>query len=140
MATPALQTSPAVHPVSGLELLPLTVTTADGSVHKFTVEIAASDEEQARGLMFRTEMAADEGMLFPREDDPRESSFWMRNTVLPLDIIYIGANRRVLNIAANAVPYSLDPLPSEGAAGAVLELNGGLAAELGIAPGDSVDW
>ncbi|WP_191229065.1 DUF192 domain-containing protein [Aurantiacibacter xanthus] len=132
--------APQVHPESGLTVIPLTVTTADGKRHEFRVEVAASAAQQARGLMFRTAMGADEGMIFPREDDPRESSFWMRNTVIPLDIIFIGPDRRILNVAANAVPYSETPVPSVGAAGAVLELNGGRAAELGIKAGDKVDW
>jgi len=139
-AAPLEQVSASAHPVSGLEVIPLTVTSADGKVHEFAVEVAASDAEQSRGLMFRTEMGENEGMLFPREDRPRQSSFWMRNTVIPLDIIFIGTDRRILNIAANAAPYSETSIPSAGIAGAVLELNGGRAAQLGIAAGDSVDW
>lgn len=138
-APPAVQEA-ATHPVSGLEVIPLTVTSVDGSVHEFAVEVAASSQDQARGLMFRTEMGADEGMIFPREENPRQSSFWMRNTVLPLDIIFIGTDRRILNIAENAVPYSEESVPSDGVAGAVLELNGGRTAELGIKAGDKVDW
>ena len=139
-SAPASAAAPQVHPQSGLAVIPLSITTAAGQRHAFQVEVAATPQEQTRGLMFRTEMGADEGMIFPREDDPRESSFWMRNTVLPLDIIYIGTDRRILNIAANAVPYSETPIPSVGVAGAVLELNGGRAAELGIKAGDKVDW
>lgn len=126
------------HPVSGLPVIPLTVTTA-GKAQRFQVEIARSEEEQAKGLMFRTVMGANEGMIFPM-DPPRRASFWMRNTVIPLDIIFIGADRRILNIAANAVPYSEASLASSGAVSAVLELNGGRAAQLGIAPGDRVAW
>lgn len=129
---------PAVHPESGLQVIPLTVTHA-GTRHEFRVEVARSRFEQGLGLMYRTRMGADEGMLFPFEQ-PREASFWMKNTVLSLDIIFIGPDRRILNIAANAVPYSERHLLSQGVAGAVLELNGGRAAELGIAPGDKVDW
>lgn len=129
---------PAVHPESGLPIIPLRVT-ASGKAHAFRVEVARSPQEQAKGLMFRTAMGADEGMLFV-EDPPRRAAFWMRNTVIPLDIIFIGTDRRVLNIAANAVPYDETPLPSAGLASAVLELNGGRAAELGIAPGDKVEW
>ncbi len=139
-SAPASAAAPQVHAESGLAVIPLTVTTADGTRHEFHVEVAASAAEQARGLMFRTEMGADEGMIFPREDNPRESSFWMRNTVIPLDIIFIGPDRRILNVAANAVPYSEASVPSAGPAGAVLELNGGRAAELGIKAGDKVDW
>jgi uncharacterized membrane protein (UPF0127 family) len=133
-AAPAEQLS--VHPVSGLTVVPLTVTTASGP-HVFKVEVAATPAEQERGLMFRTAMGADEGMIFPM-NPPRPSAFWMKNTVIPLDIIFIGADHKVLNIAANAVPYDLSPLPSDGAAAGVLELNGGRAAQIGLKPGDTV--
>lgn len=137
-ATPAAATTPAVHPVSGLTVIPLTVTSANGA-HVFKVEVASSPAEQARGLMFRAEMGADEGMIFPM-DPPRPAAFWMKNTVIPLDIIFIGPDRKVLNIAANAVPYDLQPLPAVGDAAGVLELIGGRAAQLGIKPGDKVSW
>ena len=84
-------------------------------------------------------MGKDEGMLFPMEP-PREASFWMKNTVISLDIIFIGTDGRILNIAENAVPYSEEPRRAAGLAAAVLELNGGRAAELGIVPGDKVEW
>ena len=130
--------APAVHPVSGLRVIPLTVTTASGK-HALRVEVAATDAEQARGLMFRTEMGANEGMIFPR-NPPDMASFWMKNTPLPLDIIFIGSDRRVINIAANTVPYSMTSVGSEGLTGAVLELNAGRAAQLGIEAGTKVDW
>ena len=126
------------HPVSALPVIPLTVTTA-GKAHRFEVEIARSGEEQAKGLMFRTALGANEGMIFPM-DPPRSAAFWMRNTVIPLDIIFIGTDRRILNIAANTVPYSEASLASSGVVSAVLELNGGRAAQLGIGPGDHVEW
>lgn len=126
------------HPVSGLEVIPLTIT-QDGKVHRFQVEVARSGDEQARGLMFRTEMGADEGMIFPRTP-PDFASFWMRNTVISLDMLFIGPDRRIINIEANTVPYSLDSHPSQGLAAAVLELNGGRAEQLGIKPGAKVDW
>lgn len=128
----------AVHSESGLRVIPLTVVSSNGT-HRFRVEVAATQAEQAKGLMFRTKMGADEGMLFPHEK-PHKTAFWMRNTVIPLDIIFIGADRRILNIAANAVPYDETPLPSAGITAGVLELNGGRAAELGIKPGDKVSW
>lgn len=131
-------TEPARHPVSGLQVIPLTVT-HQGKRHGFRVEVARNPSEQARGLMFRTEMGADEGMIFPMQP-PRMASFWMKNTVIPLDIIFIGTDRRIINIAANAVPYSEENLDSQGLTAAVLELNGGRAAQLGIGPGDKVDW
>ena len=138
------QTAPAVvesavHPESGLEVIPLTVTTADGTEHAFRVEVAASPQEQQRGLMFRTSMGADEGMIFPLAR-VRMASFWMRNTVIPLDIIFIGPDNRILNIAAMTTPYSEESVPSIAPAKAVLELNGGRAGELGIKAGDLVEW
>ncbi len=136
---PATPAAPSVHAESGLEVIPVTITTARGPRH-FRAEVAATPQQQARGLMFRTAMWPDEGMLFPYEDNPHILGFWMRNTVLSLDIIFISPDRRVLNIAANAVPYSETSLYSEGVAAAVLELNGGRAAALGIAPGDRVSW
>ncbi len=128
-----------VHPVSGLQVIPLTVTTTGGRPHRFRVEVAATGEQQQRGLMFRTEMGADEGMIFPLER-VRMASFWMHNTVIPLDIIFIGPDHKVINIAANAVPYSETSRPSTAPAAAVLELNGGRAAALGIGPGALVEW
>ncbi len=137
-ATPAANAGRATHPLSGLAVIPLTVTTAKGK-HAFRVEVAGSEEEQARGLMFRTELGPDEGMIFPRE--PADvASFWMKNTPLPLDIIFIGTDRRILNIAANTTPYSLSPVSAVGLTGAVLEIPGGRAAQLGIAPGAIVSW
>jgi uncharacterized membrane protein (UPF0127 family) len=136
-ATPAAVAS-ATHPVSGLAIIPLTVATAKGR-HAFRVEVARSEEEQARGLMFRTELGPDEGMIFPRE--PADvASFWMKNTPLPLDIIFIGTDHRIINIAANTTPYSLTPVNAAGMTAAVLEIRGGRAAELGIEPGAKVDW
>jgi len=132
------QAALAVHEVSGLRVVPLTVQ-AGGTTHNFRVEVAESAEAQARGLMFRTEMGADEGMIFPYRA-PQQLSYWMRNTVLPLDLIFIGADNKVINVVANAVPYSEQQLLSDGPAIAVLELNGGRAAELGIGPGALVRW
>ncbi len=132
------QAAPAAHPVSGLTVIPLTVTSGS-KVHNFRVELARTAQEQARGLMFRTAMGADEGMLFPM-NPPRGASFWMRNTVIPLDLIFVGVDGRISNIAANAVPYDESPLRSVGLVTAVLELNGGRAAQLGLKPGDKVSW
>jgi uncharacterized membrane protein (UPF0127 family) len=126
------------HPVSGLPVIPVTVT-GPGGTHRFAAEVARTPQQQAQGLMFRTAMGPDEGMIFIRQP-PDVASFWMRNTVIPLDILFIGTDRRILNIAANAVPYDETPRPSLGIAVAVLELNGGRAAQLGIRSGDKVDW
>lgn len=134
----ATEAAPRLHPVSGLAVIPLTVTTAKGA-HAFQVEVAATMAEQERGLMWRTTLGPDEGMIFPY-DPPRRTAFWMKNTVIGLDIIYVGADHRVLNIARNAVPYDETPLPSAGDVSGVLELAAGRAAQLGIQPGDKVTW
>lgn len=136
-AAPAVEL--AVHPESGLAVIPLTVRRGN-RVLNFRVEAARSSAEQEHGLMFRAQMGANEGMIFPF-DPPRASvAFWMKNTVIPLDIVFIGRDGRILNIAANATPYSLVPIPSAGATAGVLEINGGRAAQLGIVPGDKVEW
>jgi len=127
-----------LHPISGLAIIPLKVVTAKGE-HTFQVEVAASPREQEHGLMRRTSMGTDEGMIFPM-DPPRATAFWMKNTVIGLDIIFIGADHRVLNIAANAVPLDETPLPSDGDAAGVLELNAGRAAQIGLKAGDKVTW
>ena len=137
VAPNAEASAPARHPESGLAVIPLIVTSANGA-HRFRVEVAATGAEQQKGLMFRTAMGSDEGMIFPN-DVPQNRSFWMKNTVIPLDIIYIGPEHRVLNIA-DGVPYSTEPLPSAGPVINVLEVNGGRAFELGIKPGDAVAW
>ena len=137
-ATPAAEAStPARHRESGLAVVPLTVTTATGT-RRFQVEVAATPAEQQKGLMFRTAMGPHEGMIFPNTP-PQQRSFWMKNTVIPLDIIYIGPDRRVLNIVSGT-PYATDSLPSAGPVINVLELNAGRAAALGIKPGDTVAW
>lgn len=129
----ALDRSPA-----GLEQIPLSIVSA-GKTHRFTVEVARSGAEQETGLMNRPSMAPDRGMIFPY-DVPRPVAFWMKNTMIPLDMIFVAPGGRILRIEANAVPYSLDPVPSGGDIEAVLELNGGRAAQLGIGSGDQVDW
>lgn len=132
------QAAPSVHPVSGLEVIPLTVISGK-TRHAFKVELAISPRDQQKGMMFRTEMGANEGMLFPM-NPPRRASFWMRNTYIPLDLIFVGMDGRIVNIAVNAIPYDESKLLSHGPVKAVLELNGGRAAELGIKPGDQVEW
>ena len=134
----AAATASAQHPTSGREVVPLTIASANGR-HAFRVEVARSGEEQAKGLMFRTAMGANEGMIFPMEP-ARQASFWMKNTVIPLDLVFIGPEKRIESIGANAVPYSLSPIGSTGSVSAVLELNGGRAAQLGLATGDRVAW
>lgn len=123
---------------SGLQEVPLIIHSANGD-HKFTVEVAGTPEQQERGLMYRTSLAADRGMIFPY-DPPRETSFWMKNTLIPLDMVFIDGNGRVAGIAANATPMSLEAISSGVPVSGVLELRGGRAAELGIKVGDTVSW
>ena len=136
--SPATEAATATHPVSGLQVIPLAVISGE-TRHQFTVEVADTIEKQQRGLMFRTELGPDEGMVFPYPI-AQQLGFWMKNTPLPLDIIFIDQDRRVLNIAAMTTPYSTDSVYSDGPAVAVLEIPGGRAAELGIAKGDRVEW
>lgn len=135
--TPVSEAAPSRHPQSGLAVVPLTVITASGR-HAFRVEVAATPEEQRKGMMFRTAVGPNEGMIFPYST-PQPRSFWMKNTVIPLDIIYIGPDRRVLNIVRGE-PYSETLLPSSGPVINVLEIAAGRAAALQIKPGDRVEW
>jgi len=134
--TPSAQSTPAVSE-AGLRLTDVTVISGEER-HVFTTELALTNEEQAKGMMFRTEMGDDEGMLFPSYT-PQARSFWMKNTPLPLDIIFIGPDGRITNIEAG-VPYSQDSVFSDGPASAVFEIRGGLSEELGIGPGDAVEY
>jgi uncharacterized membrane protein (UPF0127 family) len=117
--------------------VPLTITSRTG-VHHFTVQIAATPDQQERGLMFYHSLAGDQGMIFPYEP-PQEVAFWMKNTLIPLDIVYIRANGRIARIV-NAAPMDITPLPSGEPVSVVLEIRGGRAAELGIKEGDKVVW
>jgi uncharacterized membrane protein (UPF0127 family) len=123
---------------AGLDQITLCVT-SKGKTHSFSVEIAKTPAQQSRGMMFRTSMADDTGMLFPYSA-PQFLSFWMKNTYIPLDIIFIRQDGSIENIAANTEPYSLESVTSTGPAIAVLEIRGGLSAELGIERGDKVMW
>lgn len=115
---------------------PLTIETS-GGVRTFSVEIADDPAERAQGLMFRTELPEGRGMLFDFRR-PQEVSFWMKNTPLPLDMIFIGADGRVVGVHAFAVPQSTTPIPSGSPVLGVLEVAGGTAGKLGIAVGDRV--
>ena len=122
--------------------LVVTVQTKNGP-KQFNVEVARTTAQQERGLMFRTNIPADGGMLFtpyPAVGGAREASFWMKNTPTALDILFIRSNGTIASIAENVVPYSETPVKSGEPVRAVLEINAGKAAELGIAPGDKVSW
>ena len=139
---------PATAPEAGLPLPPnapritpgpvepLEVVTARGPI-RFQVEMADTAPEREQGLMWRGSMPVDRGMLFDFPGEA-EQAFWMRNTYIPLDIIYIRADGRIHSIARSTTPLSEALVPSGGPVKAVLEINGGLSERLGILPGDLV--
>jgi uncharacterized protein len=106
-------------------------------VHIFSVEVAVTDEERARGLMYRKQLPEMQGMLFDFKRE-QEVSMWMQNTYIPLDMIFIRRDGRILRIAESTEPLSTTIIPSRGPALAVLEVIGGTARKLGLAPGDRV--
>ena len=106
-------------------------------VHVFSVEIADNDAERAKGLMYRKELPEGQGMLFDFHRE-QEVSFWMQNTYIPLDMVFIRADGRILRIAENTEPLSTKLISSGGPVRAVLEVIGGTTRKLGIAPGDRV--
>lgn len=116
----------------------LTIVTRDGQRHEFNVEMALTPEQQTVGLMFRKEVPADGGMLFDW-GAPRTSTMWMRNTVAPLDMLFIGADGTIKRIAENTVPESLAIIDSGGPVRATLELAAGTSRRLGIHVGDKVE-
>lgn len=118
---------------------PVVVIETSKGTRRFFVELAEDDAERARGLMHRRSMQQEFGMLFVFERD-RMQSFWMRNTLIPLDIIFIRADGVVDSIVENAEPLSETPRPSTGPAKYVLELEGGAAQFYGIAPGQKVQF
>ena len=123
---------------SGLSQVPLHVTTAGGRVRHFTVEVARTFPQQQTGLMNRRVLAPNRGMIFPYSP-PEPVAFWMKNTLIPLDMIFVRANGTIARIVT-AVPLSLEPVPAGEPVGAVLEISGGRAKALGIKAGDRVRW
>jgi len=115
---------------------PLTLTTAGGE-HAFEVEIASTPEEKAMGLMFRTSLAGNAGMLFPYSP-PQEATMWMRNTYISLDMVFIRADGIVHRVEPRTEPFSERVIASRGDVAAVLELKAGTAERLGLKPGDRV--
>lgn len=114
----------------------LWIETADGR-HRFDIEVAETDRQMARGLMFRTELADDAGMLFDYRV-LRPIAMWMKNTLIPLDMLFVADDGTILRIEAWTTPLSLATISSGGPARAVIELKGGISERLGIRPGDRV--
>ena len=119
-------------------LEPLTIVTKAGQRHAFQVEVARNDADRAQGLMYRRSMPPDHGMLF---DFGRVEpvAMWMQNTYLPLDMLFIRPDGTIARIAADAEPLSTRTIPSGEPVLAVLELNAGAAARLGVKPGDRIE-
>ncbi|MFY9759327.1 MAG: DUF192 domain-containing protein [Xanthobacteraceae bacterium] len=130
-ALPVAQT-----PASAAAQDTIEIVTSSG-VHAFSVELATNDAERARGLMFRKSLPEGHGMLFDFQTE-QPVQFWMRNTYIPLDMIFIRGDGRVLNIAQNATPLSDALIPSAGPVRGVLEVIAGTARKYHIAPGDRV--
>ena len=115
---------------------PLMIESGEGR-HAFQVEVAATEKERQVGLMFRRKLASDAGMLFDYLK-PQRVAMWMKNTYIPLDMLFIAADGRVVNIAKRTVPHSLASIAAAGRVRAVLEVNAGTTDRLGIKPGDLV--
>ena len=112
---------------------------SDKLLSKINIEVAKTPDQEQQGLMYRRSMADSLGMLFVF-DVEEQQSFWMKNTYIPLDIIYVSANKEIVSIAANCKPLSEESIPSNGLTKYVVEVNGGYAAEKGLKKGDKVDW
>jgi uncharacterized membrane protein (UPF0127 family) len=117
----------------------LQIATPDARVHRFRIWVAETDPQRMRGLMFVKHLDDDQGMLFIYPQT-QVISMWMKNTYIPLDMVFIGTDGRVTHIAANTTPHSLETVSSKTPASAVLELKGGMAQKLKIAPGALVTF
>lgn len=127
-----------MQPAATFETSSLVIVGKSGR-HAFTVEMAVKPQQRAQGLMYRRRMAPDAGMLFDFGREHRRASMWMKNTFIPLDMLFIKADGEIESIAARTVPHSLETISSRGPVRGVLELNGGTSARLGIVPGDRVE-
>jgi len=136
-AAAALLLLPNLRPAAAFEASPLTLRTLDGRRLRFTVELALTPEERAQGLMFRESLAEDAGMLFVYESE-RLITMWMKNTLIPLDMLFLARDGTVLSLAERATPLSEAVIASGVPAKATLELAGGTVARLGLKPGDQV--
>ena len=138
----ALLSSPAFAQTSKNDVVnfgepkPLTIVSADGT-HDFMVEEAKTLDQQARGMMFRESMDADAGMIF-EFDEPKIATIWMKNTSIPLDILFVRSNGKILKIEHSHKPYTLRSASSEAVIAGVVELKGGESKARGIRPGDTV--
>jgi uncharacterized membrane protein (UPF0127 family) len=130
----ALAAEEITGPQKTLPQTALVIQTAKGRTN-FTVEMATEWQQQQTGLMFRKTLAPNAGMLFDFKQEAPQS-FWMKNTLIPLDMLFIKADGTIVRIAANTKPLSEDPVPSYEPVRVVLEIAGGRAAQLGIEPGD----
>lgn len=117
----------------------LSIVSSDGKTHVFQIELALTVEEQRRGLMYRQSLPAGQGMLFDYVAE-RQIDMWMKNTLIPLDMLFIGKDGTIRGIAERAVPYSLEDIASPGPVRAVLEINGGTVDRLHIHTGDKVSY
>ncbi len=113
------------------------VLKTDTGDHSFDIEVATTDRDRARGLMFRRSLPENAGMLF-LYDPPQPAAMWMKNTLIPLDIVFISPDGRVHRIESRAEPFSTTLIPSDGTVAAVLELNAGQADKIGLKRGDQV--
>ena len=127
---------PAAAQLQRFAMSELTIVSSNGP-HHFTVEVADTPAQMEQGLMFRRAMGPDAGMLFDYKT-PTVATMWMQNTLIPLDMLFVDAQGRIVNIHERAVPLSADVISAAAPVRAVIELNGGTAARLGIKPGDLV--
>ncbi len=111
----------------------------DNLLSSIDIEIADNEASRTQGLMYRDSMAEQQGMLFVFQDE-EERAFWMKNTILPLDIIYVNAKNQIVTIQKNTVPYSEDSIPSNGPAKYVVEVNAGFCERHRVAAGDHIEW
>jgi uncharacterized membrane protein (UPF0127 family) len=130
----ALLAAPAPAIATGTGTLVFKTATGD---HSFNIEVMVTDQERALGLMFRRSLPENNGMLFVY-DPPQPATMWMKNTLIPLDMVFISSDARVHRIEANAEPFSTTLIPSDGDVVGVLELNAGEAQKIGLKRGDKV--
>lgn len=133
----AIDASPEIAQAKGFDTSPLAIETADGRRHDFVVEVARTPSQRAQGLMYRKSVAENAGMLFDYGRS-QEVAMWMKNTFVPLDMLFIDKSGRIVNLAERAVPHSVQAISSAGEVRGVLELRGGTVSRLGVRRGDRV--